>query len=58
MAELNHEIEVGSAKVPVPSRGASSVVEEQRLEREFFDVKGILAFSSGLCVIELLTAMV
>ena len=50
MAELNHEIEVGSAKVPVPSRGASSVVEEQRLEREFYDVKGILAFSSGLSI--------
>ena len=58
MAELSHEIEVGSAKVPVPSRGTSSSVEEQRLEGEFFDVKGILAFSGGLRVIELLTAMV
>ena len=58
MAELSHEIEVGSAKVPVPSRGTSSAMEEQRLEEEFFDVKGILSFSGGLRVIELLTAMV
>ena len=40
MAELSHEIEVGSAKVPMPAQGASSGVDQQ-LEKELFDIEGI-----------------
>ena len=40
MAELSHEIEVGSAKVPMPTQGASSGVDQQ-LEKELFDIEGI-----------------
>ena len=41
MVTLSHEIEFGSAGVPLPSRGTSSAVEGQQLEKEFFDIKGI-----------------
>jgi len=39
MATLNHEIEFGSAEVPLPSQTAS-VEEGQQLEKELFDVEG------------------
>ena len=44
MAELSHEIEVGSAKVPMPAQGASSGVDQQ-LEKELFDIEGIFLCS-------------
>ena len=40
IAELSHEIEFGSTKVPLPSEGTSSAVEKRHLEKEFFDVEG------------------
>ena len=39
MAMLSHEIEFGSAEVPLPSQTASAV-EGQQLEKELFDVEG------------------
>ena len=54
MAELSHEIEFGHAKVPPPSQGTSSAVGKHQLEKELFDVEGILAYSGGLYIIDLL----
>ena len=51
MAELSHEIEVGAAKVPPPLVGASSNAEEQHLEKEFFDIKGIFVYFCKVCVV-------
>jgi len=41
MATLSHEIEFGSAGVPLLSQGTSLAVKGQQLEKEFFDIKGI-----------------
>jgi hypothetical protein len=54
IAELSHEIEFGPTKVPLPSQGTSSAVEKRQLEKELFDVEGILAYSCGLCIIDFL----
>ena len=51
MAELSHEIEAGAAKEPLPSLGASSNAEEQHLEKEFFDIKGIFVYFCKVCVV-------
>ena len=53
MATLSHEIEFGSAGVPLPSQGTSSVVQEQQLEKEFFDVEGILVYFGEVFVVDL-----
>ena len=54
MAELSHEIEFGHAKVPPPSQGTSSAVGKHQLEKELFNVEGILADSGCLYFIDLL----
>ena len=53
MATLSHEIEFGSAGVPLPSQGTSSAVQEQQLENEFFDVEGILVYFGEVFVVDL-----
>ena len=53
MATLSHEIEFGSAGVPLPSQGTSSAVQEQQLEKEFFDVEGILVYFGEVFVVDL-----
>ena len=54
IAELSHEIEFGPTKVPLPSQGTSLAVEKRQLEKELFDVEGILAYSCGLSIIDFL----
>ena len=57
IAELSHEIEFGSTKVPLPLEGTSSAVEKRQLEKELFDVEGIfLLYSGGLHTIGLLNS--
>ena len=43
--------------MPLPSQDASSVVKEQQLEKELFDIEGILVYFGEVCVVNYLTAM-
>ena len=41
--------------MPLPSQDASSVVKEQQLEKELFDIEGILVYFREICVVNYLT---
>ena len=58
MVELSHEIEVGSAKVPLPSLGTSFNAKEQQLEKEFFDIEGIFVYFGEVCVVNYLLTVI
>jgi hypothetical protein len=56
IAMLSHEIEFGSAEVPLPSQTASAV-EERQLEKELFDVEGNSVCFGGMCVVDCVTVV-
>ena len=56
MVELSHEIEVGSAKVPMSLQGASLGVEQQ-LEKELFDIEGTFVYFGDVHVVNYLTTV-
>ena len=41
--------------MPLSSQDASSVVKEQQLEKELFDIEGILVYFREICVVNYLT---